>query len=66
MKTPLYHEITVQKPLKFGVCYCDKTLLMTDLIDTLIVLYIRLTSFQFSSYNGFTRSTRSLQYANQF
>ena len=37
-----------------------------NLIDTLIVLYIRFIRFQFSSYTCFTRSTRSLQFANQF
>ena len=37
-----------------------------NLIDTLIVLYIRLIRFQFSSYTCFTTSTRSLQFAYQF
>ena len=37
-----------------------------NLIDTLIVLYIRFIRFQFSSYTCFTRSTHSLQFANQF
>ena len=41
-------------------------MIANNLIDTLIVLYIRFIRFQFSSYMCFSRSTRSLQFANQF
>ena len=38
-------------------------MIANNLIDTLIILYIR---FQFSSYMCCTRNTRSLQFTNQF